>query len=192
MFTPKRWAAAFLAALDGGEPGGGPGDGTAEEGLAVLRILAGVFGGIPFALAGYSASRRLGAMTRAALDAAGGYGRGAEFAAGLALLLVRKNAFAHVSRVIREIEGMIDERRGVLNAVLESALPEDGDGDGELKESLEKILCSKTGAAEVRLECRLVPELMGGFRLRVGCDYTDASLRGLLQDMAADMAGGSL
>ncbi|MDR0601643.1 MAG: F0F1 ATP synthase subunit delta [Treponema sp.] len=178
MFVPERWAAAFLAAIDGK-------GGDAEEGLAVLRILAPLVNGIPAVVSGYAAALKLEGMIRTALDTER-HGRGAEAASGLLLLLVQKNALAHVFSVMTEIVKLLDKRNGVLHAVLESAFP----ADRELADELAGVLREKTGAREVRIESRLVPGLLGGYRLRLGSGYVDASLDGLLRSMTADLNGG--
>ncbi|MDR1286103.1 MAG: F0F1 ATP synthase subunit delta [Treponema sp.] len=177
MFVPERWAAAFLAAA-GGKDG-------AEEGLAVLRVLAPLASGIPGSVWGHTGARKLGGMIRTALDAER-HGRGAEAASGLLLLLVRRNALARIFSVMAEIERLTDKQNGVLKVVLESA----SEAGGELIDEFARVLREKTGAREVKIEVRPASGLIGGYRLRLGNGYIDASLRGLLRGMAADLSGG--
>ncbi|MDR2370086.1 MAG: F0F1 ATP synthase subunit delta [Treponema sp.] len=188
MFNPERWAEAFLAVLDSG--GGADISGDAAEGLEVLRVLEPVVGGTPFALGGYAHAQRLGEAIRSALKTRK-HGRGAEAAAGLVLLLVEKNVLKHIVSVTAEIEKMLDERNGVLTAVLESAAPVSYPaGDGFIK-SLKEILCGKTGAKDVHFDLRPVPELLGGYRLRAGGVCVDASLRGFLRSMSSGLSRGN-
>jgi F0F1-type ATP synthase delta subunit len=187
VFNPKRWAEAFLAVLDSG--GGADISGDAAEGLEVLRVLGPVVSGMPFAPGGYAHAQRLGEAIRSALKTQK-HGGGAEAAAGLVLLLVEKNVLKHIVSVMAEIEKMLDERNGILTAVLESAMPVSHPADDEFIESLKKILCGKTGAKDVHFDLRPVPELLGGYCLRAGGVYMDASLRGFLRGMSSDLSRG--
>jgi F0F1-type ATP synthase delta subunit len=185
VFNPERWAEAFLAVLD--SSGGADISGDAAEGIEVLRVLEPIVNGMPFAVGGYAHAQRLGEAIRSALKAQK-HGRGADAAAGLVLLLVEKNSLKNISFVTAEIEKMLDERNGVLTAVLESAVPVST--DDKFIESLKKILCGKTGSKDVHFDFCLVPELLGGYRLRTGGVYMDASLRGFLRSMSSDLSRG--
>jgi F0F1-type ATP synthase delta subunit len=187
VFNSERWAEAFLAVLDSG--GSADISGDAAEGIEVLRVLGPVVSGMPFAVGGYAHAQRLGEAIRSALKTQK-HGRGAEAAVGLVLLLVEKNVLRHIVSVRTEIEKMLDERNGVLTAVLESAAPVSHPADDQFIESLKKILCGKTGARDVHFDFRPVPGLLGGYRLRAGGVYTDASLRGFLRSMSSDLSCG--
>jgi F0F1-type ATP synthase delta subunit len=186
MFNPERWAEAFLAVLDSG---GTDIAGDAAEGLEVLRVLGPLVNGMSFAVRGYAHAQKLGEAIRSALKTQK-HGRGAEAAAGLVLLLVEKNALKHISFVTSEIEKMLDERNGVLTAMLESAAPVTQPADDQFIASLKKTLCGKTGAKDVHFDFKLVPGLLGGYRLRTGGVYMDASLRGFLRSMSSDLSCG--
>jgi F0F1-type ATP synthase delta subunit len=181
VFVPERWAEAFLAAAGGKD--------DVKEGIAVLRVLASLAGGIPGVVSGCAGARKLGDMIQTALDAER-HGRGAEAAAGLLLLLVRRNALAHVFSVMAEIERLVDKRDGVCNVVLEYASPAGDTPGGGFIDELAGVLREKTGAREVRIESRPAPDLAGGYRLRLESGYIDASLSGLLRGMTADLNGG--
>jgi F-type H+-transporting ATPase subunit delta len=64
--------------------------------------------------------------------------------------------------------------------------------DEAFTEALRAKLREETAAREVRIDARLMPELIAGCRLHIGSDCRDASLRGQLHKMAADLraAGG--
>jgi len=75
----------------------------------------------------------------------------------------------------------------VARALVESALPLGEADEARLVEALKR----RTGAREVRLEKRAAPELGGGFRLRLGDEVIDASVRGMLRKMASGLAQGN-
>jgi F-type H+-transporting ATPase subunit delta len=209
VFTPERWAAAFINAIAEGAQGewmaapvagmaapasqavpedaaAEQGDAAIEEGLDLLRVLAPCIQGIHGSVSGTFAAAQLEKMIRKALPLAGaqaGSGKGIEIAVRFILLLVKKNLFRHIDAVITEIENELNHLRGILPVALESALPA-----GDFQDSLTKQLMEKTGAKGIKLDTRLVPELLGGYRLRIGGEIIDASLRSQLQQMSADLA----
>jgi F-type H+-transporting ATPase subunit delta len=71
-----------------------------------------------------------------------------------------------------------------LAALVESAFPLDGQGDPEFLESLKDALRQKTGAKDIKLTNKVNPELLGGYRLRIGSDLLDLSVQGQLRQMA--------
>jgi hypothetical protein len=162
---------------------------------------------LPGGLFGQEAARRLEALLRGGLgdagfaaeagrsaDKGGGPGepRGpsafeAEYAVRFLSLLVRKNLFRrHVDSIIRQIERRLDEQKGILEVIAEYATPPD---EG-FEEYLKKEIREKTGAAGIRLRTRRRPELLGGYRLRIGGLCVDASLRGLLANMTKEIEHG--
>jgi F-type H+-transporting ATPase subunit delta len=137
-------------------------------------------------------------MLRAALKEAGGPAKPAESAGAsgggeaktaeitfrFLLLLVRRGFFGHTGRIIERIGVELDGLRGFLRAGLESPFPPEED----FKRELEAELAGKTGAQGVVFEVKIMPELLGGYRLRIGSEIIDASLRALLAKMEADLA----
>jgi F-type H+-transporting ATPase subunit delta len=100
------------------------------------------------------------------------------------LLLVKRGLFGHIDRIIEKIGEELDDLRGFLRAGLESPFPpEEG-----FRRDLEEQLAGKTGVNGVTLEVKIVPELLGGYRLRIGSEVIDASLRALLRKMETDLA----
>ncbi|MDR0688976.1 MAG: F0F1 ATP synthase subunit delta [Spirochaetaceae bacterium] len=180
MFSAERWASAFVGA-----------SGTyAEEGLGVLKALISVLNQVTGFVSGTAASLEAARRLREGLTKAGFNPgeRGAELALGTAVLLIKKGRLKHGELVIREIEKALDRRKGVLSVEVEAAFPP----DGEFQQTLRDLLKQKTGAREIRLGITLVPELLAGCKLRIGGLSLDASLRGRIQKMAADLqaAGG--
>jgi F-type H+-transporting ATPase subunit delta len=182
MFTPERWAEAFVNVMSR-EPD------AVEAGLALLKAISPAVRSIPAIVTGTDAAARLEPMIRAALkagapDSAGTPGRTEEMALRFALLLVKRGSFYHIDLLIGKIEEELDALRGFLRAGLESAFAE---GEG-FKKDLEERIARKTGAEGVRLDVKIIPELLGGYRLRIGGKLIDASLRAQLQKMETDLA----
>lgn len=192
-----RWALAFVKAL-GQDPQ------AVGRGLALLRAVYPVVGSIHESggrgtPSGTAAAKQLETMLRAALKEAvpdGGTGGEAgteEIAIRFLLLLVKRGFFGHIDRIVERIDAELDELRGFLRVSLESPFPpEEG-----FKKDLEGKLAEKTGSKGVALEVEIVPELLGGYRLRIGSEVIDASLRALLKKMETDLAavytpGGAL
>lgn len=127
-------------------------------------------------------------------DAAGsfpgesGAGAGFEAARRTLMLLVKKGCAKRLPALVREAQAVWDAENGIRNFVLESAFPP----DAEFTQTLQKTLQEKTSARQIRLSVRLMPELIGGCRLRIGTQLLDASVNGQLHRMAADLhaAGG--
>ncbi|HCC37652.1 MAG TPA: hypothetical protein DEQ14_08565, partial [Treponema sp.] len=98
-------------------------------------------------------------------------------------LLVEKKVFHKADLIIEKIEKRLDEQNGVLEVIAETALPVNSAFEDELSGMIQK----RTGAAQVKTRFRLVPELLAGYRLRIGGLRVDASLKGQLEKMAADL-----
>jgi F-type H+-transporting ATPase subunit delta len=179
MFVPRHWAAAFINAM---------GD-QAGEGFTVLGVLSAWIKELPGAVFGSHAARRLERLIAAGAEKTGAgeteiLGKCSRFVC----LLVKRNFFKHIDPVLGEIEKILNEQRGILPVVAESALPL----DGELEALITGEIKKRKGAAELRLEKRINPDLIGGFRLRIGDELIDASLRSQLQWMAAELTGGAI
>jgi F-type H+-transporting ATPase subunit delta len=133
------------------------------------------------------------ALKEAAPDRAGGEAETEEITIRFLLLLVKRGFFGHVDSIAERIGVELDELRGFLRVSLESpAPPEEG-----FRKDLEGKLAEKTGAKGVALKVEIVPELLGGCRLRIGSEVIDASMRALLKKMETDLAavytpGGAL
>ena len=180
MFQSDRWADAFVTVCAG----------HAGEGLAVLRACAPVLSRLPGRVEGADDALALERMLRASLETAGvgSDSQGTEYAIRFMVLLARRGRFRQLDAAVRAVEQRVDAQNGVLHVDLESAFPLDGD----LREAFASALIRRYGAREIRLAERVVPELLGGYRLRSGSDLVDASVRGQLQRMARDLsAAGS-
>ena len=174
MFAASRWARAFLAACKD----------KREEGLAVLAGYASARCRLD---AGAGGARRL---EEALYKAAGGSpGEGAVAALRTAVLLVKRGRGRHIRAVLEAAKRINDEENKILDVRVDSASPL----SEEFIETLCETLRRQTSAREVRINSRLMPELIAGCRLSLGSDCLDASLRGQLHKMAADLhAAGNL
>jgi F-type H+-transporting ATPase subunit delta len=187
MFHAEPWAAAFINVY-----------GNASEGLACLKALAAPLKPISARLFGLQAAKRLEKMLRESANDAGlsaGAATGAvsanaasanntaEYAIRFICLMVKKNVFRRIDTVIERIEKRLDEQNGVLEMTAESAVPI----DSAFEEDLKKMIAGRTGAAGIKMKTRVVPELLAGFRLRCGSFFVDASLKGQIERMTADL-----
>jgi F-type H+-transporting ATPase subunit delta len=183
MFHVDRWAAVFVNTL---------GD-NAGAGLDCLRAMVPAVKNIP-ALFGLTAGRRLEKVLRESAadfpaEAGAPSGAGApagalEYTIRFITLLVEKKFFGNIDRVLEKIEKNLDERKGILEVIAETAsLP-----DEAFKEERKQLIARQLGVAGVKMKWKFVPELLGGYRLRIGGFYVDASLKGLAEKMTADLA----
>ena len=171
MIHGNRWAAVFITVL---------GD-NAAEGLACLKAMAQPIKTVSGALFGYSAARRLEKLLR---ESAGTQKDiTVEYTIRYITLLVAKNQFKHIDIILQKIEERIDERAGTLAVTIESASPLDNAFEKELK----RRILERTGAADIKMKTRLVPALLGGYRLRAGGLYVDASVKGQMDKMRAGL-----
>ena len=111
-----------------------------------------------------------------------------EYAIRFLTLLVEKNCFRYIEAVLQEIESSLDRQKGIFAAVVETAVPL----DKGFEESLKAGIITKTGATGVKMKIRLVPELIGGFRLHIGGSLVDASVKGQLERMTTDLEAASV
>ncbi|GHU21227.1 hypothetical protein FACS1894172_09040 [Spirochaetia bacterium] len=164
MFYADRWAQAFVQAA-----------GTnAEEACAVLQaLITGM---------GTQDPRNPSAvetMIRYSLDNTGLKGnQGAEIACRVFVLLERKHFFKYRNELLAAISRIIDRNNGVVTISLESAFPVEN--EKELRQEFAEKLNTQT----VVLQTSVNPDLMGGYRLRIGSETIDASLRTLTEDLA--------
>jgi F-type H+-transporting ATPase subunit delta len=175
MFVPQRWAAAFVNATGG----------KAGEGFAVLGILSAWIKELPGAVFGSRAAKRMEKFIGKEAEKIGPEEADLlKKCSRFVCLLVKRDLFKHIEAVLREIEKILNGQRGILPVIAESALPLDEETEAMITEGLKK----RRGAAELRLEKRINPALIGGIRLKIGDEVIDASLRGQLRRMADELA----
>jgi F-type H+-transporting ATPase subunit delta len=185
MFAPERWAEAFVNALD---EGGASAEGAAEAGLEVFKALAEGVRGLPGGAFGWQAAKRVYILAAEAESASGFAGREAKIAAGFLALLAERNLLKQTSLIIKTIEGLLEKQNGILAVSIETVFPPDED----FLEDLRQRIKSGTGAEYVKVETRIVPELIGGYRLRIGSRIIDASLISQVKLMEADLSSAGI
>jgi len=178
MFHAGRWAGAFITVSGA----------NANEAFLCLKALAAQVKDVQGVLMGHSASAKLEKLLRESSSASATADADAvEYAIRLLCLLVEKNCFRYVNLLLQKIEQNLDAQNGILDVTLETSAAVDGGFEEELTLTIKE----KTGAAGVRMKTRVRPELLGGFLLRIGSHYIDASLKGQLENMAAQLSGNT-
>jgi len=180
MFMSKQWAAAFVNYIE--KEGG-----DIEDGVNTLKALVGFADSLPGAVFGRAAAIKLEPLVRSAIAEAK---QGQETAVRFFLLMVKKNAIRHAASIISEINKILDKKSGVIKVIAEYAFEPEKDFIPGIKEFIKK----QTGAKSVELAGQINTELIGGYRLKVGDEIIDASVRRQLLKMKACLAavdGGS-
>ncbi|MDR0444237.1 MAG: F0F1 ATP synthase subunit delta [Treponema sp.] len=172
MFHVDRWAGAFFAVL--GE--------NADAAFLCLKALAPPVKSVHGVLFGHSAAAELEKILRESA-AATETTQAVEYAICFICLLVEKNCFRYIDLLLTKIEQTLDERKGILDVTVESAAPP----DSGFEEGLTRMIKEKTGAAGIKIKTNIKPELLGGYVLRIGGFYVDASLKGQIEKMTAEL-----
>jgi hypothetical protein len=190
MFQAERWARAFTE-LCGKD---------LDEGVEAFNVFVSCTTHIRSRFSGTSEALRFEAFLRQSLketgfdpgilsgqaDLSGGArleNRGTELALRFIVFLVRKDHFKYRQLLLKEIEKAADRMKGILRVVLESVLPV----DKELEARIKAELIKRTGAREIVIYGRIVPELIAGYRIYIGTELVDTSLQGSLRRMAAGL-----
>jgi ATP synthase F1 delta subunit len=176
MFVSKQWAAAFVNSLE--REGG-----DFESGINTLKILADFAASLQGMVFGKAAATALEPLVRDAMVKAK---LTQETIIRFFLLMVRKDAICHSDSIICEIREILDKRNGVVKVSAEYAFEPEKD----LLSEINAIIRKMTGAASVELTGQINKELIGGYRLRIGDEIIDASVRRQLQKMEACLAAG--
>lgn len=179
MYHADRWAAAFISALDN----------KAEAGLVCLKNLADLLKPIRGVLFGRSIANSIDEMMSAEFikqkdNSLGGIIEH-EYPIRFVCLLIEKNLFRNIDSIIAKIDSMLDEKNNVLNVVVETA--SDENKGNAFENELTQMIKESMGSDHVKMSITVVPELLAGFRLRMNGHYIDASLKGQLEQMTADL-----
>jgi len=161
MHIRKSWAAAFINSV-------GKTDAEIKEGLDTLTALAA------------NAASWTASLKGATLSSA------QETAIRFFLLLGKKKKVRHIDSVISEIKNMVNKERGIVTASVEYASP----STEELETLISEAVKKRTGAVKVELKGHVNPALIGGYRLRIGDEVIDASIRCQMRKMEACLAKG--
>jgi len=177
VFHADRWATAFLT-VSGAD---------ANEAYLCLKALSAQIKTVHGVFFGHNASAKLEKVLRECVASVpktqAEAALATEYAIRFLCLLVEKKAFGRVNLVLQKIEQALNERSGILDVTVETASPV----DSGFEQDMARMIKEKTGAADIKLKTRLRPELLGGYLLRIGSHYVDASLKGQLENMAAHL-----
>jgi len=189
MFAGRAWAEAFINTLER--------EGCKiEDGIEALEIFAPRISSLRGIAFGSAAAEKLEALLREGLAKAGVSSPAYETALRFTILMVRKNAFRRIASVLDEAKKILDRKNKLVRVVVEyAAAPgEDAAGtksakfmdEGRIKELIKK----RSGAAMVEMVMRNNQELLGGYRLRIGDELIDASIRSQLKKLGNSLATG--
>jgi F0F1-type ATP synthase delta subunit len=186
MFRAENWADAFMESAAASAV-------NAEEALEYLKLFCRSALFLPGDLSGRNDADRFGSSINAALkktglDAAGVIKSPADLARRMVTLLIRKNCFSRYRNIILKIEKCINKQKGLTELIVESVT----ELEGEFLRVIQKKAVEMTGAKEIKVKNLLVPELIGGLRIRVGSRLFDASFKTQLHMMAADLSKNGL
>ena len=178
MFRPENWAEAFIN-IAGSVP-------IAEEALEYLKIFCNAALSLRGNLSGRNEADRLGRSIRISLTKFSDQNSGNsanQLAERFVQLMLRKGCFLYYLKIIERIEKRIYKLKNAEKVFVETPVELDNDFIAVLKE---KAKCL-TQTADVMLIITIVPELIGGIKLRWGNKQFDGSVRHALQKMASDL-----
>jgi F-type H+-transporting ATPase subunit delta len=107
-------------------------------------------------------------------------------ALNLVRLLVQRGRIDETGKVAFEFRRLLNRRRGVVEAVVTSAAPLTQDEVAALRSRLAAMI-----EGEVDLQVRVDDALIGGLTVRVGDQLVDASIRGRLERLRAQLVTGA-
>jgi F-type H+-transporting ATPase subunit delta len=179
MFHADRWAVAFMAVS--GE--------NAEGAFLCLKALSVPVKSVRGVFLGHGAAAELEKILRESAGVSNvEVSPTVEYAIRFICLLVEKKCFRSIDILLQRIEQKLDEKKGLLALSLETAAPLDSGFEKELTQMIKE----KTGAADIKMKTSVKPELLAGFLLRIGGFYVDASLKGQVEAMKADLIKGAV
>ena len=115
------------------------------------------------------------ATKRAVVDEIAGMQGAGALAQRMLRLLLDNYRLVHLPAILEAIDELLDRAHGVVSATVTAAEELDADQQARLQGALERL-----SGAEVRLESRVDPSLIGGFVAQFGSYRYDASVRGQL------------
>ncbi|MDR0324051.1 MAG: F0F1 ATP synthase subunit delta [Treponema sp.] len=177
-FNVNRWAEAFLAAS---------GD-AAEAAFLCLKTLAVPVMPVSGVLFGRSAALKLEKILREYTVAA--EEDTMDITIHFICLLTEKNCLRYIGLLLQKIEQKLDEQKGIFAVTVETASAENSQSCN-LEKELAQMIKENSGAADVKVKTQVRPELLGGFLLRMGSFFIDASLKGQLEKLKKDLLGES-
>ncbi|MDR2783010.1 MAG: F0F1 ATP synthase subunit delta [Treponema sp.] len=173
VFRADRWAEAFIVSC-------GDDADAAFESLNVMMEAMNAVERSRERIAGTDDARCVEKIVRAAMKKAAADSPGTEIACRTLVLLIRRGLFQHRQALIEEIGKALDRKNGVLTATLETAAPL----SASFRKDIEQRIKETVKARAIKLTERIAPELLGGYKLRIGMWVIDASVGSFLQNMA--------
>ena len=178
MSFSAAWAKAFINSIES--------EGVEiEDGIDTLRTLASQIKSLPGVIFGRNAAEKLEKLIRdgmAKIAAPPSF----ELSSRFLILMVRKNKFRHINAVIKEIEKLVNKKRSIIEVSVEYASSLEEQSRIRITELIKK----RTGAVDVILNSKQNPELIGGYKIRIGDEVIDASVRYQLEKLKTDLQGG--
>ena len=98
-------------------------------------------------------------------------------------LLRRKGRLSLGPSIASYLREIADDERGVLRAVVTTAV----ELDPQRLEAVRQRIVSTTGRAQVELEARVDPSILGGMVIRIGDQMLDGSTRTRLQELRSTL-----
>lgn len=187
-FEGSRWAEALVTVA-------GDGSGEAIEFLKILRyslygVPSGTKSDIPAfrSQADYYSNHKIAQLLSASLTKVlppqGSQElSGLEVGRRVAILMARRGYLNRLDEVIEEASALLDHRSGVLRVHVDTAQAL----NDPLRNELKTVLLKKLGANSVDLIEELHGELIAGFRIQIGWQRFDGTLRGKLMALGNAM-----
>jgi ATP synthase F1 delta subunit len=181
MFRSENWAIAFVHASKTTL--------NAEEALQYLKLFCNTALALPGDLFGKNDSDRLEKIIISAKkkyfekNADNSALHNYTIAERFFQLMVRRYCFQHYKKIIRSTEKIINRQKGIEEVVVESTVDLDMEFMDIMAEKTKKLI----GAKEIKLKQRLIPELIGGLRLRHGSMLYDGSIKRALEIMGSEL-----
>jgi F-type H+-transporting ATPase subunit delta len=104
----------------------------------------------------------------------------------LVALLVERGRVRLLPRVSDEFTRLLNAERGIVTATVTSAVPLTPDEEAAVRARAEAL-----AGGDVELRTAVDPELLGGITLRIGDRLLDASIRGRLERLRAELHAGA-
>ena len=183
MNFSKAWAIAFINSLER--------EGVnIEEGFESFKALSASIKSLPGAVYGRNNAEMLERLFREGMKNEAlpvSFELSIELSIRFIVLMVRKNMFRHRNLVIAEVQKFLDKKNGVIKASLEYA----GGGEKSFDElRITEAIKKRTGAAKLNLESKQNPALIGGYRVIIGDEVIDASVRSQLENIKTVLQRG--
>ncbi len=111
-------------------------------------------------------------------------GKISDLSAAYLNLLIDKRRIESILLTEKEFAAMADERRGIVEAIAESAVELTND---ELSALVAKL--SELTGKKIEINTKVNPELIGGVKVRIGDRVFDSTLKGHLDKVREEMIG---